>query len=413
MQGRHLESSVPVVAVSPAVSVSEALARWRAGVALDGVEVLRSGLLEVLATVPDPRAARGKRYPLVGLLAIAILAVAAGMRGYAGFASWARTAPDDVLSQLGIRFRRPSEKTFRRVLSSLNAADLDRRLGAYFTGLAAAAQPDPCGLVAVSLDGKTARGALRGTATGTHLVAVFAHHARLILGQLAVAAKSNEIPCVRAVLKSLPRLPMMVIMDAMHTQVRTARLIRMTLRSHYLLVVKSNQPGLLSRIKAMPWGEVPVTATDDDRGHGRVEKRTLQSLTTARGIGFPYVKQVVRITRERLIIATGRHSVEVVYAICSLPFEQARPAAIATWLRHHWGIENSVHWVRDVTFDEDRSTVRTGNGPQVMATLRNTALNLHRLDGATNIAEACRETAFTPDRRINLLNPQNQRSHAC
>jgi predicted transposase YbfD/YdcC len=404
---------VPVGAVSPAVSVSEALARWRAGVAIDGVEVLRSGLLEVLASVPDPRAARGKRYPLVGLLAIAILAVAAGMRGYAGFATWARTAPEDVLSQLGVRFRRPSEKTFRRVLSSLDTADLDRRLGGYFTGLAAAARADPGGLVAVSLDGKTARGALRGSATGTHLVSVFAHHARLVLGQLAVAAKSNEIPCVRAVLKSLPRFPMMVITDAMHTQVRTARLICATLGSHYLMVVKSNQPGLLARVKAMPWGDVPVTATDDDRGHGRIEKRTLQSLTAARGIGFPYAKQIVRITRERLITATGKRTVEVVYALCSVPFEHARPATIATWLRQHWGIENSVHWVRDVTFDEDRSRVRTGNGPQVMAALRNTALNLHRLDGATNIAEACRETAFTPDRRIDLLNPQNHRSHAC
>jgi predicted transposase YbfD/YdcC len=278
------------------------------------------------------------------------------------------------------------------VLASLDAADLDRRLGVYFTELAAAARAEPGGLIAVSLDGKTVRGALRGTTTGTHLVSVFAHHARLVLAQLAVAAKSNEIPCVRAVLKSLPRLPMMVIMDAMHTQVRTAKLIRATLRSHYLLVVKSNQPSLLARIKALPWADVPVTATDDDRGHGRVEKRTLQSLTAARGIGFPYAKQVIRITRERLVTSTGERAVEVVYALCSLRFEHAGPAMIATWLRQHWGIENSVHWVRDVTFDEDRSTVRTGNGPQVMATLRNIALNLHRLDGATNIAEACRET---------------------
>ena len=83
--------------------------------------------------------------------------------------------------------------------------------------------------------------------------------------------------------------------------------------------------------------------------------------------------------------ATGARTVEVVYAICSLPFEQARPAMIATWLRQHWGIENRVHWVRDVTFDEDRCTVRTGAGPQVLATVRNSAVNLHRLGGANNI----------------------------
>jgi hypothetical protein len=133
----------------------------------------------------------------------------------------------------------------------------------------------------------------------------------------------------------------------------------------------------------------------DQRGHGRVETRSLKTLTAARGIGFPYARQIVQITRERVEISTGARAVEVVYAICSLPFEHARPAAIAAWLRGHWGIENSVHWVRDVTFDEDRCTVRTGTAPQVMATLRNTAINLHRLAGATNIAEACRTAALT------------------
>jgi hypothetical protein len=87
---------------------------------------------------------------------------------------------------------------------------------------------------------------------------------------------------------------------------------------------------------------------------------------------------------------------------------------IAAWLRDHWSIENAVHWVRDVTFDEDRSTVRTGTAPQVMASLRNTALNRHRLTGADNIAEACRVTAFSADRGLNLLkNPQITRSQAC
>ena len=93
--------------------------------------------------------------------------------------------------------------------------------------------------------------------------------------------------------------------------------------SGVLMIVKSNQPTLFARIQAFPWAEVLVTATDDDHGHGRIERRTLQILTAARGIGFPYAKQVVRITRERLVSATGARTVEVVYAICSLPFEQA------------------------------------------------------------------------------------------
>ena len=273
---------------------------------------MRSEFLDVLASVPDPRDPRGRRYSLMALLAIAILATAAGMRGYAGFATWAATAPEDMLAQLGIRFRRPSEKTFRIVLSRLDPADLNRRMGVYFT--AHAARSDPGGLVPIALDGKTLRGALRAKAAATHLVSVFAHRARLVLGQLAVAEKSNEIPCVRAVLKLLPRrVRWLVTVDAMHTQTATAKLICATLKSHYLMIVKSNQAKLLARITTLPWAEVPTTATDDSRGHGRVETRTLQILTAARGIGFPYAKQIVRITRERLITATGQRSVEVVF----------------------------------------------------------------------------------------------------
>src|SRR5262245_59213686 len=98
-----------------------------------------------------------------------------------------------------------------------------------------------------------------------------------------------------------------------------------------------------------------------------MEHRSLQILTVTKGIGFPYAKQVIRITRERLVTATNQRSLEVVHAICSLAFEHARPAMIAQWLQQHWGIENRMHWVRDVTFDEDRSTIRTGTAPQIMA----------------------------------------------
>ncbi|AGC63524.1 transposase for IS2404 [Mycobacterium liflandii 128FXT] len=154
------------------------------------------------------------------------------------------------------------------------------------------ASSDPSGLVPIALDGKMLRGALRAKATATHLVSVFAHRARLVLGQLAVAEKSNEIPCVRALLTLLPgSLRWLVTVDAMHTQVVTAKLICATLKSHYLMIVKSNQAKILARITALPWAEVPAAATDDSRGHGRVETRTLQIITAARGIGFPYANK--------------------------------------------------------------------------------------------------------------------------
>ncbi|EUA93663.1 transposase DDE domain protein [Mycobacterium ulcerans str. Harvey] len=178
-------------------------------------------------------------------------------------------------------------------------------------------------IVPIALDGKMLRGALRAKATATHLVSVFAHRARLVLGQLAVAEKSNEIPCVCALLTLLPdNLRWLVTVDAMHTQVVTAKLICATLKSHYLMIVKSNQAKILARITALPGPRCPQPLPTTPRPR-RVETRTLQIITAARGIGFPYAKQIIRITRERLITATDQRSVEVVYAICSLPFEHA------------------------------------------------------------------------------------------
>ena len=402
-----LELPVPALAVSPVESVAETLDRWRAG---ERVEVLRSDFLDVLASVPDPRDPRGRRYLLAGLLAIAILATAAGMRGYAGFASWAATAPPEVLARLGIRFRRPSEKTFRSVLSRLDPADLDRRLGAYFTALAAA----ETGLLAVG-GGRQDAARRAADGRGRRASGVGVRPPRPTGARATRRHREEQRNPLRA--KASPIVPERAAAghDRRHAHPdATARLICGTLKSHYLMIVKSNQPKLLARIQALPWSQVPVThAEPPQRCHGRIETRTLKVVTATRGIGFPYARQIIQVIRER-VAGTGERSVEVVYAICSLPFEQARPSLIAAWLRDHWGIENAVHWVRDVTLDEDRSTVRTGTAPQVMASLRNTALNLHRLRGAGNIAEACRLTAFSNDRGVDLLTDhQISRSQAC
>jgi predicted transposase YbfD/YdcC len=171
------------------------------------------------------------------------------------------------------------------VLSRLDPADLGRRLGAYFTARTAAETR----LLAVAVDGKTLRGARRMGAVAAHLVSVFAHRARLVLGQLAVTEKSNETPCVRKLLRLFRNARLLVTIDAMHTQTTTARLICGTLKSHYLMIVKCNQPKLLARIQALPWTQVPVShAEPSQRRHGRIETRTLKEVTATRGIGFPY-----------------------------------------------------------------------------------------------------------------------------
>src|SRR5664280_1165370 len=138
-------------------------------------------------------------------------------------------------------------------------------------------------------------------------------------------------------------------------------------------------------------------------GHGRVEKRTLKVVTVEDGILFPHATQAIQVTRKIRKRNSRKWRTETVYAVTDLTVGQARPDQLATWLRGHWCIEVRLHWVRDVTFGEDLSQVRTGNGPQVMATLRNLAINLHRLAGATNIAKALRHHARDTKYPITLL----------
>ncbi|WP_137724414.1 ISAs1 family transposase, partial [Prescottella subtropica] len=137
------------------------------------------------------------------------------------------------------------------------------------------------------------------------------------------------------------------------------------------------------------------------RGHGRRECRTIKATEVDAGLGFPHACQVLQV--RRTVTRKGRKSVEVVYLITSMPMTSAAPTQVAAWIRGHWGIENRLHWVRDVTFDEDRSAVRTGNSPQVMATLRNTVVGILRLAGHTNIAGALRHHGRDPHRPIDLL----------
>jgi len=140
-----------------------------------------------------------------------------------------------------------------------------------------------------------------------------------------------------------------------------------------------------------------------EKAHGRIETRTLQTSTRLNDyLDFPYVGQVARVTRQRLSVKEGETSTETVYLITSLVEERADPPLLAL-NRGHWAIENRLHWVRDVTFDEDRSQVRTRQGPRLMASLRNLAISLLRLIGTANIAAKLRELAAKPHKILRLL----------
>jgi predicted transposase YbfD/YdcC len=192
-----------------------------------------------------------------------------------------------------------------------------------------------------------------------------------------------------------------VTADALHTQREHAEWLVTVKHAAYLLVVKANQPTLYQQLQRLPWREVPVADETRDRGHHRVEIRRLQ-VTTVAGLDFPHATQALRITRRvRSLRGRGWRTV-VVYAVTSLTAAQASPARLADWIRGHWGIE-ALHHIRDTTFAEDASQVRTGTAPRAMASLRNLAIGILRLRGDRNIAAALRRNARDTTRVLPLL----------
>lgn len=186
----------------------------------------------------------------------------------------------------------------------------------------------------------------------------------------------------------------------MHTQDDTAAAI-LAAGADYVFTVKANRPTLLKALKALPWTEVPVGSTSTDRAHGRRATRTIKVIDVPALPGWTEFTGVAQVAQlRRTVTRAGRRTVEVVYLITSADHHTAPPPVLAAWVKGHWGIENRLHHVRDVTFDEDRSRVRTGGAPHVMACLRNTAIGILRFAGWINIAAAVRHHARNPERAI-------------
>jgi len=203
---------------------------------------------------------------------------------------------------------------------------------------------------------------------------------------------------VRELLKAFTDLAGSVItIDALHTQHDTAQVI-LARHADYVMTVKGNMPTLFQQLKKLPWAGVPAVSAVST-GHGRRARRTIKVALAPAWIGFDGAAQVAQV--RRTVTKKGKKTVEVVYLITS--DRMADPVTLAAWVRGHWEIENKLHWVRDVTYQEDKSLVRTGNAPRVMASLRNLAISLLRLDGHKNIAAANRHHARDPHRTLKLL----------
>lgn len=365
-------------------------------------------LIEVLSEIPDFRKARGKRHALSSILALACCAILCGYRSYSAIAEWGRNYGWQLVHALGFRHKPPCAATLHTIFRHLDCETFEAKLGAWAQEMVAHSESfEAVQQGAVSVDGKTLRGSKKQGAPGVHILSALAHDIGLTLAQQAVDDKTNEITAVATLLQQLVLQGRIVTMDALLTQKDVAETI-VDAEGDYVMIVKDNQPTLRADIELVfqmpPWGDVQKSASTLDIGHGRIETRRLctsEALTDFSD--WPGLKQVFQLERQITFQKSGKERSEVVYGVTSLSSERAAPSRLLELVRGHWHIENKSHWVRDVTFDEDRSQVRCGHIPQVMAALRNTAIGLLRWQGYTNMAAACRQLAAQPAKALRLI----------
>lgn len=362
-------------------------------------------LRRYLVGVPDPRCRRGVRHAVVSVLAIAAAAVLAGARSFAAIGEWAADAPQPVLAALGARrderrggYQAPDEATLRRVLQTVDGDALDAAIGAWLV------DRDQSGARyrAIAVDGKTIRGTCDKAGQGVHLLAAMTHTAGAVVAQRNVATKSSEVTEFAPLLSTVDLTGVVVTADALHTHRSHARYLIEQRGADYVLTVKDNQPKLHARLDALPWDDAPRHTTID-RGHGRVERRTIQVLPAPDDIPFPHAAQAFLIERYVNDLAGTPRSAIAALGITSLTSDRAKPETLATLVRGQWHIENKLHYVRDVTYREDASRIRSATGPRAMASLRNLAISALRATGHTNIAQALRHNSRNCQRVLHLL----------
>jgi predicted transposase YbfD/YdcC len=387
-------------------------------------EVSGEGLLECFARVPDPRDPRGVRHSLSTILGLATAAVAAGQVLLVEITSWISAADQGLLAAMGCRrnglgmFVAPHKDTVERVFAVLGAQDLAAQVSAHQlkgTNIRPTGAPiaGPVLLPAVAFDGKAMCGAAGADGKIPYLLAAATHDGCTVIAERAIGPKTNEVPEVQPLLRDLAASGEGVggcvfTMDAGHTVRAHAVFIVTELLAHYVMTVKGNTPKLFASLDAIDWKEIPIAHKSTDNRRGRDEVRTIQVTDVPESVDFPHAAQVFLI--ERICVRTvykkvkgsrGRKKTKVCHAVAvlgitSLSSREASGEHLATYVRSHWAIENKIHWVRDVTFREDSSKVRTDSRPRIMATLRNLVIGLIRQAGHTRIAATIRKIKNDP-----------------
>lgn len=378
----------------------------------DVVEADVSALLEMLSSVPDPRKRRGKQYPLVFILAASVVASLGGAKNYKEISDVTADMPQSLLQRLGAKwnwfescYQCPSEKAMREVLKNVDAAVLDDITCSWI--FSQAVKYGGKGDVVIAIDGKVLRGAWTDENDKVTLFSAMLHEEAVTVAQVRVPDGTNEITQAQAIMDAM-EIPegktVLFTMDAAHTQDGTAKIFGGDSRTDYAVTVKGNQPTLQREVfkKVLPLLRSAPHDVMEEHGRGVIKKWSCW-VGDAGGIDFPHASQCAFIRREIFDVTDVRISKEHALIITSRNAEKIGAADLNRHVRGQWTIENKSHYIRDTAYQEDRNQAWQGEGPQVLAALRNLAISLLRMNGAKNIKETMQWVQRDRNRALQFM----------
>jgi predicted transposase YbfD/YdcC len=370
-------------------------------------------LLSYLRQVKDGRKRRGVRYPLEVILVIFILAKLCGQNKIYGIADWAQQQSAYLIGALGLKYKHlPHHSTYRRVLAEEVAGDdLEGLMGEYLAQLPRHGQD-----TVIAIDGKTVRGTITSEDPfGLHLLAAYLPGEGIVLMQMIVEKeKENEIVVAPKLLECLDLRNKVVIGDAMQTQ-RKLSIQIVAAEGDFVWIVKDNQPNTREAIERLFAPERPrpgfgcpamdfLSAKTTEKQAGRIEERTLTTSSLLNDyLDWPHLGQVFKLERRITSLSTGRVKTEIQYGLTSLTAQEASPKRLLAIIRSEWGIENGLHYRRDVTFQEDQTRMTVKSMGRVMAIINNLVISLINHHGYNNHAHARRVFNACPAMALSLI----------